>query len=113
MSGLRPRLWSPWAVLLAGPVVAMTYFWLVYLVAEVACAEELDLVGTTALGITIAAATAAGAALLVAYTWRARQLATGGDENQRFMATTGLMVLGLFALFLLFLAAPVIGMSLC
>ena len=29
------------------------------------------------------------------------------------MATTGLMVLGLFALFVLFLAAPAIGMSLC
>ena len=29
------------------------------------------------------------------------------------MATTGLMVLGLFLLFVLFLAAPVIGSSLC
>ena len=100
-------------MLLAGPVVGMAYFWLVYLVAEVACAEELELVGTTALGVVIAAATAAGAALLLLYGWRARQLVTGEDENERFMATTGLIVLGLFVLFVLFLAAPAIGSSLC
>jgi hypothetical protein len=110
---MKGRLWSPWAVLLAGPVVGMTYFWLVYLVAEVACAEDLELVSTTALGIVIAAATAAGAALLLLYAWRARQLVTGDDENQRFMATTGLLVLGLFVLFVLFLVAPAIGSSLC
>ena len=43
---MRDRLWSPWAVLLAGPLVGMVYFWLVYLLAEVACAEGLELVGT-------------------------------------------------------------------
>ena len=48
------------------------------------------------------------------YSLRARRLVTGdGDENERFMATTGLMVIGLFLLFVLFLAAPVIGSSLC
>ena len=107
------RLSSPWAVLLAGPIVGMAYFWLVYLVAEVACAEQLELVGTTTLGVVIAAGAAAGAAVLLVSSLRVRQLLTGGDENQRFMATTSLMVLGLFALFVLFLAAPVIGMSLC
>jgi hypothetical protein len=110
---MRDRLWSPWAVLLAGPVVGMTYFWLVYLVAEAACADDLDLVSSTALGTVIAAATAAGAATLLLYAWRARQLVSGGDENQRFMATTGLMVLGLFVLFVLFLVAPAIGSALC
>jgi hypothetical protein len=100
-------------VLLAGPVVGMTYFWLVYLVAEAACAEDLELVGTTALGVLIAAATAAASALLLVYAWRARQLVAGDDESQRFMATTSLMVIGLFVLFVLFLAAPAIGAALC
>ena len=110
---MKAKLWSPWAALLAGPIVGMTYFWLVYLVAEVACADGLDLVTTTALGVVIAAATAGGAAVLLLYAWRARQLVTGDDENQRFMATTSLVVLALFVLFLLFLVAPAIGASLC
>lgn len=110
---MRARLWSPWAALLAGPIVGMAYFWLVYLVAEVACAEDLALVSSTGLGILIAAATAAGAAVLLLYAWRARQLVTADDENQRFMATTALMVIGLFVLFVLFVVAPAIGSSLC
>ena len=59
--------------------------------------------------------------MFVAYAVRARRLwttATTGPsaqqrQNQRFMVTTGLMLLGLFVLFVLFLAAPAIGSSLC
>ena len=40
-------------------------------------------------------------------------LSGGADDSERFMATTGLMLLGLFLLFVAFLAVPVIGMSLC
>ena len=106
------RLSSPWAVLLAGPLVGMAYFWLVYLVAEVACASSSNLSHAGARCGHRRRRTA-GAAVLLISSLRARQLVTGGDENQRFMATTSLMVLGLFALFVLFLAAPAIGMSLC
>ena len=59
--------------------------------------------------------------MFVAYAVRARRLwATSDDQpsdqqrqNQRFMVTTGLLLLGLFVLFVLFLAAPAIGSSLC
>jgi hypothetical protein len=118
---LRSRLISTWALLLAGPVVGTVYFFVVYLLAEASCADELDLVGTTALRVVILAGAAASIAVFVAYAVRARQLwATSDDQpsdqerqNQRFMVTTGLMLLGLFVLFVLFLAAPAIGSSLC
>lgn len=118
---LRSRLISPWAVLLAGPVIGTTYFFVVYLLAEASCADGLDLLSTTALRVVIVAGAAASVGAFVAYAVRARQLgATSHDppadehtQNQRFMVTTGLMLLGLFVLFVLFLAAPAIGSSLC
>lgn len=128
-SNIGRRLGSPWAVVLAGPVLATTYFWLVYLLAEATCDEDLELLGTTTLRITIVAATAGSVAVLAVYAWRARQLwrspaadeASGAPgsvaedrrENRRFMVITGLLLLAMFTLFVLFVAAPVIGSSLC
>jgi cytochrome b561 len=118
---LRSRLISTWAVLLAGPVVGTIYFFVVYLLAEVSCADGLDLVGTTTLRVVILVGAAASVGVFVVYAVRARQLWETSDDqpsdqqrqNQRFMVTTGLMLLGLFVLFVLFLAAPAIGSSLC
>jgi cytochrome b561 len=118
---LRSRLISSWAVLLAGPIVGTIYFFVVYLLAEVSCADELDLVSATTLRAVILSGAAASVGVFVAYAVRARQLwATSNDQpsdqqrqNQRFMVTTALMLLGMFVLFVLFLAAPAIGSSLC
>jgi cytochrome b561 len=118
---LRSRLISTWAVLLAGPVVGTIYFFVVYLLAEVSCADGLDLVGTTTLRVVVLVGAAASVGVFVVYAVRARQLWETSDDqpsdqqrqNQRFMVTTGLMLLGLFVLFVLFLAAPAIGSSLC
>jgi hypothetical protein len=118
---LRSRLISTWAVLLAGPVVGTIYFFVVYLLAEISCADGLDLVGTTTLRVVILVGAAASVGVFVVYAVRARQLWETSDDqpsdqqrqNQRFMVTTGLMLLGLFVLFVLFLAAPAIGSSLC
>lgn len=126
------RLWSPWAVLLAGPVVGMTYFWLVYLLAEASCSEELTLLGTATLRTTVLASTAGAVAVLAAYAWRARRLwsssgtadvgaggvgaGDGADDrrqNRRFLLVTGSMLLGMFAVFALFMVAPVVSGSLC
>ena len=122
---------SHWAVLLAGPIVGTAYFFLVYLLAEVSCAEETALLSTRTLRLVIVAAAVVAAATLCAYAWRGRQLwrsnedpsAAGGPwatelasdrrDNRRFMVTTGLLLLGMFVLFVLFLAAPTLGGALC
>lgn len=115
---------SPWVIVLAGPVLGYGYFWLVYMLAEISCSEHLDLVGTRLLTILICAAAVAIAAATFLFAWRARRLWTssangeadeGSDErhNRRFMATTGLMLLGLFSFFVLLVSAPVIGSTLC
>ena len=123
---VRPRVPARWAVLLAGPVVGTVYFWLVYLLAEAGCSEDLELISETTLRIVVLAGAAATIGVLTFAAWRAGQAwrAAGPDlagdettgaraENERFMATTALTLLGLFLLFALFLAAPVIGVSLC
>jgi hypothetical protein len=116
---VRPRVPPLWAVVLAGPVIGTVYFWLIYLLAEAGCAEELELVDETVLRLVVLAGGVASVVLLTAFAWRAahmrRDAASGGsgDDSERFMATTGLMLLGLFLLFVAFLALPVIGMSLC
>ncbi|MGI9052636.1 MAG: hypothetical protein ACR2HQ_08320 [Ilumatobacteraceae bacterium] len=125
LSGLPRRLGSAWALLLVGPVVGMTYFWLVYLLGEASCADELTLLGTGALRTVIFAAAAATVTVFALYAWRARRLwisagvgddAAGADDrrqNRQFMVVTGLMLLGMFTLLVLFLAAPLLGASLC
>ena len=123
----RGRLGSPWAVLLAGPVVGMTYFWVVYLLAEASCSGDLELLGTATLRTTVLAVTAGAIAVSIAYAWRARRLwgdpgsadvgaGEGADDrrqNRRFLLVTGSMLLGMFGLFTLFVAAPAISGSLC
>ncbi|MGH9271243.1 MAG: hypothetical protein ACRDZ2_08210, partial [Ilumatobacteraceae bacterium] len=110
-------------MILAGPVVGMTYFWVVYLLAEASCSGDLALLGTATLRTTILAATAGVIAVFAAYAWRARRLwaapgsqdvgagdighGDGADDrrqNRRFMLVTGSMLLGMFALFALFMA---------
>ena len=115
---VRPRMPPTWAIVLAGPVIGTVYFWVIYLLAEAGCAEELELVDETVLRLVVLAGGVASAVLLTAFAWRAGRLrrtasANTTDDTERFMATTGLMLLGLFLLFIAFLAVPVIGMSLC
>ena len=123
---VRPRMPPTWAIVLAGPVIGTVYFWVIYLLAEAGCAEELELVDETVLRLVVLAGGVASAVLLTAFAWRAGRLrrsvpvdrsaettADIVDDSERFMATTGLMLLGLFMLFTAFLAVPVIGMTLC
>jgi len=122
----RPAGTSHWAVLLAGPVVATTYFFIVYLFAEASCADEWVLVGPSTLRVVVLAATAAAAAVLVTYAWRARALWRADDattdasaderdrrDNRRFMLVVGALLLSMFLAFTVFLAAPAVGGSLC
>jgi len=114
-----------WVVFLAGPVIGSGYFFLVYLAAEATCAQGLQLFATTTLRVIILAATAASAAAAIGYGWRAQRLRRetfdanddGGEgrlaENRRFMGSAGLMLAGLFVLFVLLVGAPAIGSTLC
>lgn len=120
---LRPR--TLWAALLAGPIIGTSYFFVVYLAAEAACARGIEGFGTTALGILLFVATAATVGSLVvasAYTRRVThppgtQSAGPGDAEEqatrRFLGSTGLMLTALFLFFVLLVAAPAIGSSLC
>jgi hypothetical protein len=113
-------------------VVGITYFWVVYLLAEASCSEDLQLLGTATLRTTVLASTAGAVAMLAAYAWRARRLwsspesagvGSGGvgpgdgaedrRQNRRFLLVTGSMLLGMFVLFALFVVAPVVSGSLC
>ena len=114
---VRPRVPARWAVLLAGPVVGTVYFWLVYLLAEAGCSEDLELVSETTLRIVVLAGAAATIGVLhvrrrggPVTPGGAAGADLGGDEttgaraeNERFMASTALTLLGLF---LLFVAVP-------
>lgn len=79
----EPAVWSAstvrfWAVLLAGPVIWIVHFAVVYLVAEAACAPNVAerwsaLGGRTLDGFVVVATIVAGMACLVAtaFAWRA------------------------------------------
>lgn len=117
---MRSRLGSTWALLLAGPVIATTYFLVVYLLAEATCSTGVSLFSTGALRAVIVAGAVGTLAVFGAYAVRARRLWTVSgptarqpEQNQRFMLLVGLLLLGLFAMFVLFLAAPALGTSLC
>lgn len=114
----RPR-WL-WIVLLAGPVVGYTCFWVVYLAAEAGCAEGLDLPGGTALRVVLLATSAVSLMAVLGFARRAWRLwRTDGepspelDDNRRFVGFTGLLLGGLFTAFVLALAGPVVGSTLC
>lgn len=117
---MRSRLGSTWALLLAGPVIATTYFLVVYLLAEATCSTGVSLFSTGALRAVIVAGAVGTLAVFGAYAVRARRLWTVSgptarqpEQNERFMLLVGLLLLGLFTMFVLFLAAPALGTSLC
>lgn len=117
-----------WTLFLAGPVVGYTYFWVVYLLAEASCAEQLgrDRFTTSALRALILVAAVTSVAVLVVAARRARASSRAArdlsapdtvtaerDSNRRFMAGTGLILMGMFAVFVAMIAAPVIWVTLC
>jgi len=89
---VRPRVPPPWAVVLAGPVIGTVYFWLIYLLAEAGCAEELELVDETVLRLVVLAGGVASVVLLTAFAWRAGRLRRTAptdttDDSERFIVS--------------------------
>ena len=130
--GQKPLTWT---LILAGPVIGYGYFWVAYLVAELSCADDPELLAPSAIKIVtfVGAALAGGATILFVLLAQrlyavSRGNLRGPDENEseevrdddeaqlqngRFVALTSLMLLGIFTVFVIFVAAPVTGSSLC
>lgn len=111
---------TPWSILLTGPALATVHFLLVYLVAEAACTPDVHAMSSSVLRIILAALTGVAAAVLLIAGWRALRMRSSeaaavgdGTDDRRFVGTTGLILLGLFAYMLLLVAAPILGATLC
>jgi hypothetical protein len=119
-----------WGMILAAPLIGYSYFWVVYLLAEAECADDLSLFGTTTLRVVIVVSTLAAVAATVVLARSADRLWRGpgraaaadvaednlvarADEDRRFVGSIALITSGLFVLFVLMVGAPVIGSSLC
>lgn len=115
---------SPWVLLLAAPIIGTLYFLVLYLVAEASCSQDVGLLDPPVLRTLIVVTGGLTLVALGGYAWRAvRTLRTGDDgatlgddggrENRRFMLFVGLLLLAMFAVFVVFLVAPTLGGSVC
>ena len=111
---------APWVALLAGPVLGMAYFWLVYLSAEGACTEagpdpQPAVVRLIALVAAVATIMATAAVFLWARRWGGAPEPTGAPaaEERRFVGSTATVLLALFTVFVLMVMAPVLATGLC
>lgn len=111
----RPSSRVLWSLFLGAPITGMTYFMVVYLAAEAACARGTPGFSSWALGVVIVVATVtAVGALLTAVVWAARLRSSAESaDTADFVGGTALMLVGLFGLFVFVVAAPAVGASLC
>lgn len=103
-----------WILLLAGPVIATTYFMVIYLIAEAACAHDIHGFSTVALQVSVGVATVVALGALAYPVWRSRALARSAargehGENVREVIIAALILLGLFAFMTVLLAASAFG----
>lgn len=113
---VRPR--TLWAAIVLAPIVGTTYFMVVYLVAEAACAPAIGGLGEAFLRALAYGTTAASIVVLLggaAYAWTLRRARHDGDTHamRPFLGAVGLMLAGLFLFLVLLVAAPVVGSTLC
>ncbi|MBW3668499.1 MAG: hypothetical protein KY443_04725 [Actinobacteria bacterium] len=113
---VRPR--TLWAAIVLAPIVGSTYFMVVYLVAEAACAPAVGGLSEAFLRAVAYGATAASIVALLggaAYAWVLRRKRQGADAQAMppFLGAVGLMLAGLFLFLVLLVAAPVVGSTLC
>jgi hypothetical protein len=123
-----------WTLILAGPVIGYGYFWVAYLVAELSCADDPALLAVSAIEVVtfVGAALAGGATVIFVLLARRLYAKSRCDhrrpdesepeevrvdkeaqpQNGTFVAITSLMLLGMFTVFIIFIAAPVAGTSL-
>jgi hypothetical protein len=115
---------SPWVLLLSAPIIGTVCFFVLYLVAEASCSPAVGLLDPAVLRSVIILTAALSLVALGGCAWRAGRAWRLGDEacpptgnaaveNRRFMVFVALLLLTMFAVFVIFLVAPVFGGSVC
>jgi hypothetical protein len=115
---------STWVLLLAAPIVGTVCFLVLYLVAEASCSPAVALLEPDVLRTVIIVTAALSLVALGGYAWRAgrawrladedrRPAGDAAVENGRFMVFVALLLLTMFAVFVIFLVAPVFGGQMC
>lgn len=96
-------------VFLAGPVIWITHFWLVYLIGEAGCTGrvlDLDQSGVTA--VTVVATVLAAAATVSLGIAAARDLGNGPIGDLRLIHWGGAVLAGLFTLAIILVGLPAV-----
>lgn len=99
---------------LAGPVIWISHFWLVYLVAEAGCAPDglaLDPSGVTL--VTVGATVIAVVATTIMGFVAGRDLGNRADGDWRLMHWGGAVLGGLFALAIVLVGIPALVFAPC
>ena len=116
----RRQTARPWLLMLAGPVIGLVHFLVVYLGAEAACAGSDDDADVSRLRVVIVISTILAVAISVAAAWSSAALYREDDrvardtaEQRRFVGATALILTALFVYFIAMVVGPVIGAELC
>lgn len=104
-----------WLIFLAPPVLAMTYFGVIYIASEAACASVIDGFDRDLLRVVLWVSTALAVAAFAGALVLANRLRRRNAESATtsFMGVTALVLAALFGFFVVLLAAPIVGSSLC
>ena len=116
----RRGFWSSWPVLLlAGPMIWILHFWIVYLWAETACAAALPSDGGTSVAPLTAGVTVVAVAAIVAFGVRAAGQSRRSHESsdtsdpRRVLYLVGARLAALSVLATVFVALPAVVLQPC
>lgn len=116
----KGRFWSSWPVLLlAGPVIWILHFWIVYLWAETACAAAIPSDAEPSVAPLTAGVTVAAVAAIVAFGVRAASRARRSQESsdtsdpRRVLYLVGARLAALSVLATVFVALPAMVLHPC
>ena len=110
---MRAGFWKSWPVLLlAGPVIWISHFWVVYLWAEAACDRPWD----SAVVLVTVAATVVAIGAIVGFGIRASRSYTAADDDgdhRRLLYLYGVLLAGLPVVATLFVGLPALFLDPC
>jgi len=109
---MRAGFWKSWPVLLlAGPVIWISHFWVVYLWAEAACDRPWD----SAVVVVTVAATLVAIGAIVGFGIKASRSYTAADDgdHRRLLYLYGVLLAGLSVVATLFVGLPALFLDPC